>query len=370
MMKTFASYLKYISFSLFVFLALLAITNWLCGIHVSSLNQERRNELPNYAEDPVYAQTIFDDYHNVGHRYKPFAEWQMLPYEGKTLHINEQGLRDHALPPGATHEPIIRFFGGSTMWGEGSDDTNTIPALVHQKINSGTVVNHAQLAYNSRQSLDALISMYSQGEKADVVIYYDGVNDAAFLCPHEIQELPGHRLIPLFQEKIYGGKKQLILSALNNIFTENILILIRNYQNTRENKSSLYNCLNTDKGKNVARMIMDNWEMAHDLVISRGGKFIAVLQPVSYVGLPRLDHLELNEELGSNIRYVYQELKKLINERGHPWIYDFTNSLDGNDYFYIDFCHVSPKGNNIIADNFIKILSGDFLSNQQDSTNH
>lgn len=356
MLKRLASYLKNISISLFVFLVLAAITNWLCGVYISKIGSEKRNELPSYSEDPAYVKAIFDDYHSIQHRYAPFTEWQMLPYEGKTLHINEQGLRVHTPPPGASPAPVIRFFGGSTMWGEGSDDAHTIPALVHQKINTGNVINHGQLAYNSRQNLDALISLYAKGEKADVVIFYDGVNDAAFLCPNEIQELPGHRLIPLFQKKIYGGKKQFVISVLNNLFVENILLLIQYYQSTGATKNSFYDCFNTDKGKMVASIIMENWEMANELVTSRGGKFMAVLQPVSYIGSPRLDHLQLDPELGANFRFVYAELQKLIKEKGQPWVHDLTPAFNGEDYIYIDFCHVTKAGNKIIADKLTDVL--------------
>jgi hypothetical protein len=355
-MKNIVSYLKSFSISIFIFLVLVAITNWGCGLYMAKMGGEKRHLLPGYAEDPAYAEAIFNDYHSVAHRYKPFAEWQMLAYTGKTLHINEQGLRTHSAPTGATAKPIIRFFGGSTMWGEGSDDAHTIPALVHQKINTGTVINHGQLAYNSRQNLDALISLYAKGETADVVIFYDGVNDAAFLCPNEIQELPGHRLIPLFQKKIYGGKKQLILTALNNLFTENILLFIQYRQNTSDKKPSLYDCLNTDKGVTVASMLMANWEMAHELVTSRGGKFIAILQPVSYIGSAQVEHLQLHEELGENFRFVYDELQKLIIEKGHPWVYDLTPAFNGNEYIYIDFCHVTKAGNRIIADKLTDVL--------------
>ncbi|MBX2945158.1 MAG: SGNH/GDSL hydrolase family protein [Cyclobacteriaceae bacterium] len=355
-MKKILSYLKSLSISVFVFLILLVITNWVVGIYLGKIGGEKRHLLPGYAEDHAYAEAIFNDYHSTAHRYKSFAEWQMLPYEGKTLHINNEGLRFHTPPPGATESPVIRFFGGSTMWGEGSDDAHTIPALVHQKINTGTVINHAQLAYNSRQNLEALISLYAKGEKADVVIFYDGVNDAAFLCPQEIQELPGHRLIPLFQKKIYGGGKQLILTVLNNLFTKNILLLVQYRQNTGDKKPSLYDCLNTDKGLSVARMLMANWEMAHELVSSRGGKFIAVLQPVSYIGSPQVAHLQLHEELGANFRFVYTELQKLISEKNHPWIYDFTSAFDSEEYIYIDFCHVTKSGNKIIADKLTPLV--------------
>jgi len=356
MIKKFLSSLKSIAISLTVFLVLLAVTNWLCGIYVSKLGGEKRNLLPSFADDPEHAKAIFNDYHNVAHRYRSFVGWQTLPYQGKTLHINEAGLRVHINSLTADEAPVIRFFGGSTMWGEGADDDHTIPALVHQEMDSGSVYNHAQLAYNSRQSLDALISLYAKGERSDVVIFYDGVNDVAFLCPRDIQELPGHRLAPFFQEKIYGGKKQLLLSTLNNLFTENILLLIQHYKNTGGTKPSLYDCTGTKKGETVARMLITNWEMAHDLVASRGGKFIAVLQPASFIGSPRIDHLELNEELGENFKNVYGEIQKLIAEKNYDWIYDASNAFDGNDYIYIDFCHVTEKGNKIMAKKVSNIL--------------
>lgn len=355
-MKKILSFGKNLAISVTVFLILLAITNWAAGVYMARKGGEKRHLLPAYEGEQDYAEAIFHDYHSIAHRYKPFAEWQMLPYQGKTLSINEQGLRTHIPPAGVSSKPVIRFFGGSTMWGEGSDDANTIPALVHQKLNAGTVINHGQLAYNSRQNLDALISMYAKGESADVVIFYDGVNDAAFLCPNEIQELPGHRLIPLFQKKIYGGARQFVLTVLSNLFTENIVLVMQYQRSKGANQPSHYDCQNTDKGKSVASMLVKNWEMAHELVTSRGGKFIAILQPVAYVGSPRLDHLELNAELGDNFRFVYDEVQKIINTQQQPWIYDYTQAFNGQEYIYIDFCHVTKSGNKIIADRLTDLL--------------
>lgn len=348
--------LKTIGVNLIVFLFLLMITNWACGIYLKKAAEEKRHQLPNYNNDPEYAKAIFEDYHSVAHTYKPFVEWQMLPYRGKTLTINNEGLREH---PGTTESGdsgTVRFFGGSTMWGEGSDDTHTIPALFNKELPSYTVFNHGQLAYNTRQSLDALISLYNRGEKADVVVFYDGVNDAAFLCPAEIDKLPAHRLVPMFESKIFGGKRQVAFTILNNLFTENVFILIRHLRNIGERKPAMYDCVDTGKGKMVAEMMISNWEIAHDLVASRGGRFIAVLQPVAYVGSPRVDHLELDKELGENFHEVYYHLKLLIQQRQYPWILDLTDAFDGNEYIYIDFCHVTENGNQIIASKLSSVL--------------
>lgn len=355
-MKRVIPVLKTVAINIGVFLVLVAVVNWACGVYVSGKGGEKRNELPNYEGNREHAQDIFYDYHQVSHRYKPFTEWQMLPYSGKTLTIDASGYRTHQ--PAVTEDtPVVRFFGGSTMWGEGADDAHTIPALFHGKYGKGAVANHGQLAYNSRQQLETLITLYAQGQKADVVIFYDGVNDAAFLCPTDITELPGHRLVPMFQNKIYGGKKQVLLTILNNLFTENILLVIRHVKNVNNQNKGLYNCVSQEKGKEVARMLVENWEMANTLVTSRGGKFIAILQPASYIGNPRLDHLELNEELGENFRFVYDEIKRLMAERKHSWFMDMTDAFDGNQYIYIDFCHVTAAGNEIIADRINQILA-------------
>lgn len=356
MEKKIFSVTRTIAVNVIVFLILLFIVNWACGIYLERAASEKRHSLPNYAGDVAYAKEIFNDYHSVAHTYTPFVGWQMLPYQGKTVTIDEHGWRTHPAMNDTNDSMVVRFFGGSTMWGEGSDDANTIPALFNETFPELTVHNHGQLAYNSRQNLDALISLYSKGESADVVIFYDGVNDAAFLCPADISQLPGHRLVPMFKRKLFGGKKQVALDILNNLFTENILIVVRQFDTVTGREASLYNCVDTDKGRTIAEMMLRNWEMAHQLVTNQGGKFFAVLQPVSFIGSPKTDYLKLDSELGKSFREVYYHLKLMIQQKNYPWIIDMTDAFDGDEYIYIDFCHVSGNGNRIIADRLASVF--------------
>jgi hypothetical protein len=46
----------------------------------------------------------------------------------------------------------------------------------------------------------------------------------------------------------------------------------------------------------------------------------------------------------------------MIHERGHAWIYDLTPTFDGKDYIYIDFCHVTKQGNQLVADTLTQVL--------------
>ena len=353
--------LKLVIINIAVFALLLIVVNWACGVYLKKSTKSSRAELPNYAKDHAHARDVFADYNRVQHRYEPFVGWQTRPYSGKTTHITEAGLRTHytSASPDTESKPAARFFGGSTMWGEGSDDHHTIPALFNALQPEYHVFNHGQLAYNTRQELDQLISVYSKEERADLVIFYDGVNDAAFLCPKVIKDLPGHRLVPMYREKLYVGSMAMVKELANKLFIEDIMILIRRmtYRPTAEN--SPYDCVSKPgKAEAIAEMMMKNWEMAHEIVTARNGKFIAVLQPAAFIGTPRTDHLELDEELGKSFREVYRILKEKIAARNHPWIIDLSHQFNNDEYIFIDFCHVSPNGNEIIAREISTVVNG------------
>jgi hypothetical protein len=351
--------LKLVLINALTFAALLVVVNWACGVYIKKSAQIRRDELPNYEKDYDHAKAVFADYGRVKHEYEPFSGWKALPYRGKTTNISKDGLRTH---PGENEikgkESVVRFFGGSTMWGEGSDDEHTIPALFNATNPQYAVFNHAQLAYNTRQELDALITVYARNEKTDIVIFYDGVNDAAFLCPKVITDLPAHRMVPMYREKLYAGTMTTVKELLASVFVDDILRVIQKgtFRPTPEN--SPYDCTtNLEKAEAIAEIMMKNWEMAHEIVTARNGKFIAILQPAAFIGKPKTDYLKLDEDLGKNVQEIYTRLKQKIAERNYPWIVDLSDKFDGDQYVYIDFCHVSPNGNQIMADEISQVVS-------------
>lgn len=351
--------LKTVAINLATFLVLLVIVNWACGYYLKKTGTINRDELPNYSDNYEHAKKVFHDYNSVQHHYEPFVGWKMLPYKGTTLHVSKEGTRLHEpVSYEGKKEKSIHFFGGSTMWGEGSDDAHTIPALFNASNPHYEVFNHAQLAYNSRQELDALISLYSRGVKPDVVVFYDGVNDAAFLCPKDIKQLPAHRLVPMYREKLYVGATVVVKEMAVKLFYDDILKVIHKFTYKPTPGNSPYDCAsNPEKAEQIAEMMMKNWELAHEIVTNRKGKFVAFLQPAAFIGNPKTDHLKLDEELGKNFNEIYKRLKQKISERNHSWIIDLTDRFDNNEYIYIDFCHVSPNGNEIIAKEISKAVN-------------
>lgn len=352
-MQKLTSLIKIILVNVLVLLVLTFATNLLLGLYLKA-SKSSRADLPNYKENKEVAKKIFHDYGKISHEYAPFIGWKALPYNGETIIIGKDGLRvvpeiNRSIPKRLK----VGFFGGSTMWGEGSTDSGTIPAQFALLNPDLEIYNFGQLAFNSRQNLAMLTNLYSQGINLDIVIFYDGVNDAAFLCPEEIS-VPGHRMESIFKERLYSDNMYLIKKALYKYLIQNFFNFANRIRVEYKGQKvmSEYQCYK-DKPKieKMANGMLNNWRLASQMVSSNGGEFLGILQPMAYRGNPLLDHLEnLDPELGESMNMVYNRVLEKMDSTYSPITLDLTNAFDKEEYIYIDFCHVSPNGNKIIAE--------------------
>lgn len=113
-----------------------------------------------------------------------YVGWRGKPQQGVAVTVDEEGLR--VTPPLSSDlaDDAIRVFtfGGSTMWGEGATDEETIAAYLQQMLSADTgltvqVTNYAQRAWVSSQSLIQLTLELQRGHVPDVVVFYDGYNE-------------------------------------------------------------------------------------------------------------------------------------------------------------------------------------------------
>ena len=129
----------------------------------------------------------------VQERWEPYVYFRQKPFGGNTIHIGDDGLRATWRPPGPVEArrgrgPIkILMLGGSSLWGFGARDDQTIPSLLGRSLDergwNAEIKNLAEIGYVSTQELIALVRELQAGYRPDVVIFYDGVNDttSAFL---------------------------------------------------------------------------------------------------------------------------------------------------------------------------------------------
>ena len=119
---------------------------------------------------------------------------------------------------------------------------------------------------------------------------------------------------------------------------------------------NLFKCCNDDTVLDqVANTLVNNWRIAHNLVSSYGGEFIAILQPSAYVGNPTFDRRwENNRPCMPEVhKIIYNKIRQNLD--GVTWFHDMTYAYDIDIPLYIDGVHVSEKGNVIIAKKIVEI---------------
>ncbi len=114
----------------------------------------------------------------------PYVYWRRGLTETETVNIDASGIRKTWLPdsPAADGQTLrIWAFGGSTMWGNGSPDNETIPSQLAKQLAAeniyAEVTNFGELGYVTTQNLIMLQRALLEREKPDIVIFYDGFND-------------------------------------------------------------------------------------------------------------------------------------------------------------------------------------------------
>jgi hypothetical protein len=225
-------------------------------------------------------------------------------------------------------------------------------------------------AYRAHQSLNYLIRRLSDGDRFDVVIFYDGVNEVSAGCRTELS------VYSHFQEGYFRSRleRQTEVNTAEHprfqTLVEPILYVTRaigarigshispltSTVGPKSESPDFYNChVDQPKAQKLADFLIMDWLIAAKTVEMYGGKFLAVLQPVSYLSRTKLHHIDIDSE-HPNLRHAYETVYPRIRnaaldgvkEKGLNFI-DLSSALDVDDWVYVDFCHLSPNGNQIIA---------------------
>jgi hypothetical protein len=216
-------------------------------------------------KDQDLARLIYREKKQLETQYVPYTAWSRKPFSGKTTTINREGDRIHPL---TTDHPskYIRFFGGSTIWGSGVDDLNTIPAHFNALHKDYRVYNNGEAGFVSRQEVARLINLVNQNSPMDVVIFYDGCNDCRSLCRADVS-INGTR--EEFKIAKKGNHRWQLIDALFGSIQTVVEKVIK------KGKRPPSRCWdNPDYAKKVASTLVNNWKVAKALVALGGQNFM------------------------------------------------------------------------------------------------
>lgn len=320
---------------------------------------DSRSEFALY-EQFSWAKKHFKEFNELPTTYYDYITWRRDDYIGETINITD-GLRKTVVPHNVSNDTdTFWFFGGSTTWGTGVSDSLTYPSLFAAKKNTN-VVNFGESGYIARQSLAYMTSHLITNNVQDLsdtqVVFYDGVNDVALRCRSE-NDLLGSGEEFEIQLRLKLGSQY----SFKRVFSQLSYVLDRVVRKLGGSwrSESYYNCSNNiERATEVAETLVGTWQAASNLVERQGGKFTAILQPVAFYTSSEYGYLDLSTAEDTALRQQYEAVYPLIIEAAKKSSFNFldlTRIYDDCGDCYIDYCHVGPRGYELLVQSLTDFL--------------
>jgi hypothetical protein len=311
-------------------------------------------------------------------RYHPYVGWRRAPFNGKTIDIDQNGIR---ATPGAdcrANSFKVFTFGESTMWGTGSPNWGTIPANLQkglEKLRPGPicVTNFAESAYVTTQDVITLQMQLRSGNVPDVVVFYGLSGDIG--SAYESGRVGIHANFNDIAARFQGRREPLtFVDRLRSTSAYSLIdqlvgkLTITNPQQKTPIPFEMvtYESREIDVPKLSELVVQDyfaNYEIVRALAQKYGFKYFFFVPPVVTLGNKPLtseeqemkhvmaSHVALDKLLTAAYQNVEGASSRYQNLYSMVHIFDHYDSL-----IFIDGSHVTPIGNQLIAQKMLDVM--------------
>jgi len=317
-------------------------------------------------------------------RYYPYVGWRRAPFKGKTIDIDQNGIR---VTPGAdcrANSFKVFTFGESTMWGTGSPNWGTIPAYLQaglEKLRHGPVcvVNFGETAYVSTQDVIMLLIQLQSGNVPDLVVFYSLEGDvyAAYQSgragvPQNLDQIAARfemsKSPPTLVELVTNSHSYSLIGHL----TGKLTIAHPGQGEPAPSKLVTYESMGIEVphlGNLIVQNYVENYKIVTALAHTYGFKSFFFLQPIVSRGNKPLtreeqeikQRLEMDVALNKLLTAVYHTLE--LRSAEYQNLYTINHIFDGyNSLLWIDPYHVTPVGNQLIAQKMLDVMHAGSLS--------
>lgn len=322
---------------------------------INSKRVDSRAYLPNY-KNISWAKKHFQEFHQLPTEYKSYIGWRRLPYQGETINIESNGIRYTPQSEFVNDSSLlVVFMGGSTMWGTGANDETTIPAFFSE-ISRGQyrTLNFGETGYRAFQDFIFLKQQFHKGLYPRIVISYSGYNESVGFRS-ELSAISHTREYQIRSVMQGQDTKRSDNLTFRNFFLgaiEDFIPKLQGKLKLQQQNDKRYD-LSGERTKQVAKALLDSWMSTKSLVEENGALYIAILHPVAGVGSPKTDHLKIDQERIKMFSQLYPMILSLLSTTQYESlannVIDLSGIFDREEHIYINFLHVSPNGNKIVA---------------------
>jgi hypothetical protein len=319
-----------------------------------------------YRNRPLARQYWAEFNAEMVHKYMPYVIWRRAPFKGKFINIDADGLRRTVNPSCAPGARRIWMFGSSQLWGLGSTDDQTIPSQVAEKYTRGIgpvcVTNYADGGWvNFQEIIQLEIALKHAPAPPDLVIFLDGFSDV--FTQYQTGEADAHMDLQFMRKTMENsGKVRSRFSFFADLNTNKLIQLVGDDVSKMEVASGAMpmSRQNLDLlAHEVAAGYQQNMAIVQALSNGYGFKYFSIWGPAVSLGHKSLapfeqQSLERMDKETPGLRESVAETYSLIFAKADPHLVNFAGIFDQvPDDLYLDIAHISPVGNEIVADRIL-----------------
>ena len=309
--------------------------------------------------------------------YEPYTIWKRRAYRGEYTTIDIAGSRRTVGNSSSEDALQVWMFGGSAVWGVGAPDRETIPSHLAALLNGdlgvdANVRNLGRRGYVSTQEVVYLMRELQAGRRPDVVVFYNGVNDAAAVSLWP--EFPGaHVSFDTVRDRFEsnGENDDIGWFARSTGLYQASRVVLDRVEGDPFERDGIIVYADQDTGSTpnyrwLAERGLDLWLFNASVIdgLAREYGFVPLMafQPGLWsTGKP----LDPSEEslIASEMEYaglktimtVRAEMatvldEQLMNDQSPGWVVNLNDLFaDTPEPLYIDYVHVTGRGNEIAA---------------------
>jgi hypothetical protein len=279
--------------------------------------------------------------YDLGYVFEPWLGFKEKARRSTYVNVSALGTRFNNANdnPDDKTEGSIWFFGGSTTFGYGVADSETIPAQLESLIKQ-PVINFGSAFYYSAQETFMLSSLLKSGFKPSAVIFLDGLNER---CNLEFYQTEFSRLFSKAQT--YNWDPTEIFRPLFNIAKK--LEHKIGIRSPHADKSYSHECESRGKTLSLSYVMAGNFTERMAICKQYSLKCHVFIQPFAGVHGLHQDYEMLPPENRKYFSDKFSDLSPIWKEHGALFVTDALDSL--HEHAYVDGVHYTATAGGLIA---------------------
>ena len=314
--------------------------------------------------DTVWMKEFVDEFcHSYTARWTSYLYFRREPFSGRHINVDSTGQRctPQSVEEQGDGRRYSRAFllGGSTMWGTGARDSGTIPAALARLIATKPgehrmrVVNMGESGYVNTQSLLALELELRGGNVPDDVIFYDGINDIFSAYQNNEAGLPQNEQNRVLEFNLLQNGGRMRELGIRDFWNRTVMGGVVAGIRDRIFPPSPAPGTRVHLAEDVLRLYRGNLKILEALSRQYGFRYRVYWQPVVFSKRDPSPYEREQSDKMEHVRQLYVEVYRRVAAdsalRANPCFHNLSGIFDGAGPVYLDFCHVTERGNGIIA---------------------